>query len=103
MSEYISKTTLICLGLLWCKGSVFEKAEVLFDIIQDGCGSTVITNDDKNLEFIFCTIVEIATITIPEQENIPVNNQMRKRAILAMLMSEGEGELQGFVLGLFGF
>ena len=48
-------------------------------------------------------IMEIATITVPEQCNMKINTQMRKRAIQAMLQSENQGELQGFISILFGF
>ena len=30
---FVSKTSILCLGLLYCKGSTYDKGKVLYDMI----------------------------------------------------------------------
>ena len=73
IGDYISKTSLTCLGLLWCTGTADDKAEVLVNLIQEAQASsggtatlTAISNDDVTLNHVSNVIMEIATITIVE-------------------------------------
>jgi len=61
----IPKSSLQCLGLLWCQGDSKEKADELFLSLNPKDESLFkITHNDKDWNIIFPTLIEIASKTI---------------------------------------
>ena len=61
-------TTLLCLGVLLCRGSDEDRAECLIDIlkIEGGPESTEVSVDSQKLEQILDTIIQLAVIFFVE-------------------------------------
>ena len=76
-----SKCSLICLGLLWCRGTDADRAAALYELVAEEKNGMPIGNEHENLQAVFMILAEIATISIPEYDDVQINVHMRKRAI----------------------
>ena len=59
MTKKISVISLICLGILWCDGSIREKAIALFETINTPEKNDILAFDDKDIKIVFDTLFEL--------------------------------------------
>jgi hypothetical protein len=92
----INVTTLLCLGILLCRGTDADRSDCIVDmlLIEGGPESTEVSVDDPKLEQILSTIVELAVVFFVEQFyyltiEIPgYNKKLQQRAVKAIRISE---------------
>ena len=56
----ISYTSLLSLGLLLCKGSIYDKSKVLFLLIESNSSSQTVFRSDEYLSIIIFTMIEFS-------------------------------------------
>ncbi len=111
----LDKTSLMCLAILWCHGSTFEKANVFFDLLTPSYKQRqdVVMSSDDEWEVVFDSLIEIATITIIQHKHLncpdlltdDFDPVMRRRAIQAMRLSslDEPKTKSGFIYLMYGF
>ena len=97
----INVTSLMCLALLWCQGSDYDKAETLFEILNPPGeqNQDKVAAQDKEWDLVLKNIFEIATKVLVELalkndkvafEKAKFDEEFRQRAMKGMHYSELE-------------
>ena len=90
------------MGILWCDGTAIEKAQEVFDLLQEG-GMQFISFRDKDMKRVLFALLDMATQTTV---NIEADISQEEPVISQEVIAEGKDKYQGilydFINKVFG-